>query len=104
MPKRLARPFVLLAAAASLVVIAAGCGQDTVSPDDNVVAGKKLFVAKCGACHTLARAATKGTVGPDLDAAFRQAIADGQGRTVVKGVVYAQILHPASLRDHSTGL
>src|SRR5437763_4934557 len=94
---------VVLAIAAGLVVAAAGCGQDTVSTSDNVVTGKKLFVAKCGSCHTLSRADTKGTVGPNLDAAFRQALSDGQGRTTVKGVVYAQILHPAQLKVHSTG-
>jgi len=103
MPTRLARLFALLAAATGLVVLAAGCGQDTVGANDNVVTGKKLFVAKCGACHTLSRANTKGTVGPDLDAAFRQALADGEGRTTVKGVVHAQILHPANLKNHSSG-
>jgi plastocyanin len=60
-------------------------------------------VQKCGSCHTLARAATKGTVGPDLDAAFRQALADGERRTTVRGVVYEQILHPANVKSHSTG-
>jgi plastocyanin len=103
MPTRLARLSAALAPLAVLVVVGAGCGQDTVSSSDNLVSGKKLFVAKCGSCHTLSRAATKGTVGPNLDAAFRQSVADGQGRTTLKGVVYAQILHPANLKAHSTG-
>lgn len=30
-------------------------------------AGRKLFTAKCAACHTLSDAGTKGTVGPNLD-------------------------------------
>ena len=30
--------------------------------------GKTIFKAKCGSCHTLADAATSGTVGPNLDA------------------------------------
>ena len=30
--------------------------------------GKTIFKAKCGGCHTLADAGTKGTQGPDLDA------------------------------------
>jgi VCBS repeat-containing protein len=84
-------------------VAAAGCGQGVVQSGDNVVAGKQMFVAKCGACHALARAGTKGTTGPDLDAAFRQALADGQGRTTVRGIVHQQILYPAMLKNHSTG-
>jgi len=103
MPKPLVRAAVPLAAATALVVTVAGCNQDTVGSNDNVVAGKKLFVAKCGACHTLSRANTKGTVGPNLDDAFRQALSDGFGRTAVKGVVVGQIAHPANLK-HSTGI
>ncbi len=30
--------------------------------------GKSVFTAKCGSCHTLQAAGTKGTVGPNLDA------------------------------------
>jgi mono/diheme cytochrome c family protein len=79
-------------AAASL----AACGsQSAVRSSDNVVRGKQLFVAKCGACHTLARAGTKGTVGPDLDAAFRQSLGDGFKRSVVHGVVADQIQWPS---------
>ena len=29
--------------------------------------GRKVFVANCGACHTLADAGTSGTIGPNLD-------------------------------------
>jgi len=97
------RTLLALAAAAAPVVAAAGCGQQAVSGDDNLVAGKQGFVQKCGACHTLARAATKGTVGPNLDAAFRQALKDGERRSTVKGIVYDQILHPARLENHSSG-
>lgn len=49
---------------------------------------------RCGACHTLARAGTRGTVGPDLDTAFAQSLEDGFGRDTVKGVVHEQILYP----------
>ena len=82
---------VLLAGA--LVGALGACGTD--SRDRDVVAGKQLFVEKCGACHALARAGTKGTTGPDLDEAFRQALASGMGRSTVEGVVHDQILHPA---------
>src|SRR4051794_33396641 len=103
MTMRIARLFPVLAAGGTLAALVAGCAQDTVNSDDNLEAGKRLFVGKCGSCHTLSRADTKGTVGPNLDAAFRSALADGQERTTVKGVVYEQILHPASLENHSTG-
>jgi mono/diheme cytochrome c family protein len=103
MPKPSVRLLSVLAAGASVLVIAAGCGQDIVTSDDNVEAGKQAFVSKCGSCHTLARADTKGTVGPNLDAAFQSAVADGERRTTIKGIVYQQILHPARLTNHSTG-
>ena len=59
------------------VAALSGCGQEATRKDDNLVNGKQLFVSKCGSCHTLARAGTKGTVGPNLDAAFQQALHDG---------------------------
>jgi mono/diheme cytochrome c family protein len=33
------------------------------------VAGKEVFTANCGSCHTLAEAGTTGTIGPNLDEA-----------------------------------
>jgi len=93
----------LLLAAAGLTAAAAGCGQSVTRDDDNLVAGKVAFVGKCGSCHTLARAGTKGTVGPNLDDAFRRSLRDGLGRTTIRGVVHEQILYPADLKDHSTG-
>jgi mono/diheme cytochrome c family protein len=39
-------------------------------------------------------AGTAGTIGPDLDAAFRRARIDGLGSGTVAGVAEAQILHP----------
>src|SRR5256885_5601933 len=94
MSKRLARPLCLLAAAAVATVVAAGCGQETVGGNDNVVAGKQLFVKKCGSCHVLTRAGTKGTTGPNLDAAFARARQDGFGSAAIRGIVYKQILYP----------
>ena len=95
--------FLLLAATGATAVALSGCGQSVTRDDDNLVAGKQMFVGKCGSCHTLARAGTKGTVGPDLDAAFRQSLRDGLGRTSVRGIVHEQILYPAQLKNHSTG-
>ena len=77
----------------ALAVGTAGCsvkGADNA----NLILGKQTFVAKCGSCHTLARADTKGTVGPNLDEAFRASIAEGLERGSVRGVVEAQIQLP----------
>ena len=97
------RTVLLLALGAAGTAALAGCGQEATRPDDNLVNGKQLFVAKCGSCHTLARAGTKGTVGPNLDAAFQQALHDGMGRSTVRGVVEHQILFPYNLRNQTTG-
>jgi mono/diheme cytochrome c family protein len=79
------------AAAASLVALAAsGCGRE----DPDLVTGKQLFVEKCGACHTLARAGTSGVVGPDLDQAFGPARRQGLGEGTFEGVVLDQIATP----------
>jgi mono/diheme cytochrome c family protein len=73
------------------------CGAK--DPQADVVAGKKLFVSKCGACHVLSRAGTKGTTGPNLDQAFQQSLKEGFGRTAVRGVIYKQILYPNRLKN-----
>ncbi len=79
------------AAIAALVAVAAsGCGRE----DPDVVTGKQLFVEKCGACHTLARAGTSGVNGPDLDEAFGSARRHGLGEGTVEGVTLAQIANP----------
>jgi mono/diheme cytochrome c family protein len=46
----------------------------------NAAAGKALFIsAGCGACHTFTPAATKGTIGPNLDTLAQQAKVANQG-------------------------
>jgi len=60
----------------------------------NLIVGKQAFVAKCGACHTLARAETKGIVGPNLDEVFRSSVAEGLQRNAVRTVVEGQVQNP----------
>jgi mono/diheme cytochrome c family protein len=77
----------------ALALATAGCsvkGADNA----NLIVGKQEFVAKCGSCHTLARAETKGSVGPNLDEAFRASLAEGLRRSSVRGVVEQQIKIP----------
>ena len=46
---------------------------DTTTTDDDETdettsaAGRDVFVAQCGSCHTLSDAGTSGTIGPNLD-------------------------------------
>jgi mono/diheme cytochrome c family protein len=72
-----------------------GCGGS--GPEDtaaNATVGKQLFTQQCGACHVLNDAGTKGQIGPNLDDAFKQSIADGLGRDTIEGVVREQIALP----------
>jgi plastocyanin len=90
-PRRAAAASALVAGAGLLAVLG-GC--DAKQRHGDLVAGKQMFVAKCGVCHVLNRAGTKGVTGPNLDAAFRQSIKDGLGRSTIRGVVQKQILFP----------
>jgi uncharacterized cupredoxin-like copper-binding protein len=69
-------------------------GCELKSSGTDLVNGKTKFASACGSCHTLARAGTTGTAGPDLDAAFAQSRADGLGDSTFKGVVLRQIENP----------
>lgn len=88
MKHRLPRLAGLLTAVLIPVLLASGCGREE---EADLVAGKTLFAQKCGSCHVLDRAATKGTQGPDLDQAFGPAKQDGLGDSTVEGVVLEQI-------------
>ena len=74
--------------AGATALAASGCGSER--PPD-VARGKELFTQKCGACHILQNANTKGVQGPNLDLAFKQSVADGLGRSTIAGVVENQI-------------
>ena len=88
--KRLLLPAAVVAVSAAV----AGC-SNVAEPDANLVNGKSKFVAKCGSCHILARAGTKGVTGPNLDEAFTRARQDGFGSTTFEGIVHRQIQQPA---------
>lgn len=79
--------------AAAFVALASGCGSDEGADLGN---GKRLFTGEgqCGSCHVLARAGTKSSIGPDLDAAFDQARADGLGEATIASVIRNQIESP----------
>jgi uncharacterized cupredoxin-like copper-binding protein len=76
-----------------MLAFASGCGG-LGDQGDNVVNGKQLFVAKCGACHVLNRAGTKGVTGPNLDQAFARARQDGFKDSTFQGIVHRQINQP----------
>jgi mono/diheme cytochrome c family protein len=78
-------------ALSGLALALSGCGIAETGSFDR---GRQLFVAKCGSCHTLAEAATTGTQGPNLDAAFAQARASGMDPDTIAGVVKAQVENP----------
>jgi plastocyanin len=83
-----------VALVAAAVTILSAC-TNTTGQDADLIAGKKAFAQKCGSCHTLNRAGTKGTTGPNLDQAFQQSLKDGMPRSSIEGVIHDQILYPA---------
>jgi mono/diheme cytochrome c family protein len=94
-PLRTARGAGALAALGTLAVLLSACSA-APRPTPNLITGKQEFVAKCGACHVLSRANTAGTVGPNLDEAFRAAVVEAHGRSAIRGVVEHQIEFPNS--------
>jgi len=99
--RRLTLPFVGIVMA---TLFAAGCGSGSVGYSKGTgdrVNGKELFVQKCGSCHTLADAGTKGQVGPNLDFAFLASRRDGLGESTIVQVVRGQIAYP--ITETSTG-
>jgi mono/diheme cytochrome c family protein len=85
--------FGALVLAALTVSALAGCAIK--HPTANLVNGKVLFSSKCGTCHTLAHASSTGTIGPNLDDAFRQDRADGVKSTSIEGLVSYWIQYPS---------
>jgi mono/diheme cytochrome c family protein len=82
--------------AALIVVVATGCGTGGPTSGGNTTAGKKVFLGdgRCGSCHTLKDAQSRGTVGPNLDAAFAQSKAEHYKLSAIENVVRDQIKYP----------
>ena len=96
------RPAFLAVVLGALSVLLAGCGTlGYTSAKADKTNGKKLFSAKCGVCHTLADAGTTGTIGPDLDYAFKQDLAVGMTEGTIRQVVRGQIAY--AITTTSTG-
>ena len=91
-PARRRRLAVSTGALAALAMLS-GCQVKSGQAD--LVNGKQKFVQRCGSCHVLGRAETRGNAGPNLDEAFQAALGDGFGRGTVRGVVHQQILYPS---------
>ncbi len=68
-----------MALVGALVPLAGCAGRAADFSSADRTQGKQLFVQQCGGCHTLADAATAGTVGPNLDHAFQGARAESGG-------------------------
>jgi uncharacterized cupredoxin-like copper-binding protein len=82
----------IAAALAAATLAGTGCGE--VAENGDPARGKELFTQRCGACHILENAGTKGVQGPNLDLAFKESVADGLGRSTIRAVVRKQIQLP----------
>jgi len=79
---------------AAAALLAAGCGYGGVAsgaqrPDTHN--GQQLFTQNCAACHTLAAAGARGTIGPNLDNAFAVDRKQGYADSAIETVVLDQI-------------
>jgi mono/diheme cytochrome c family protein len=87
--------------------IASGCGGSPVaSPDEADLAnGKTQFQQKCGACHTLEDAGSRGVLGPNLDDAYLGPRLQGFEDSSFQAMVRRQIVEaePPMPRNLVTG-
>jgi cytochrome c553 len=82
--------------AALIVAVVSGCGTGGPAEGGDANQGKKLFIGegKCGGCHELKDAASRGQIGPNLDEAFQQDKAEGYEESGIQNVVLDQIRFP----------
>ncbi len=70
-----------------LVLCAAAFALSACGGGSRDLANGKTKFAACGGCHTLADAGTKGTVGPNLDDAFRGSRRQGFEKSSFEGII-----------------
>jgi mono/diheme cytochrome c family protein len=84
---------------AALLLLAAfalgGCGTEGLTDENaDTSQGKLLFTQKCGSCHVLREAGTRGTIGPNLDDAFAGPKSEDFDESTIREVVRHQIDYP----------
>jgi cytochrome c2 len=81
-----------------VVAVASACGTGGPAKGGDANRGRKLFVgeARCGSCHTLRAAPSRGTVGPNLDDAFSADKEDNFKLSSIQNVVLDQIRYPTT--------
>ena len=85
------------AACLAAALVATGCGSVAATQEAGSSSnGKQLFVEKCGSCHVLEDAGTKGAVGPNLDQAFATPREQGFDESTIRDIVRGQIAYPTS--------
>ena len=84
-------PASAVAVAAATAALVSGCGAGTAIQQADLANGKTQFTQKCGGCHTLQDAGTKGLQGPNLDDAFRGSREQGFKESEFYGLVHRWI-------------
>jgi mono/diheme cytochrome c family protein len=79
---------------AAVTLAVAACGTGGRADEGATGGGEALFQQKCGGCHALAAAGTRGIEGPDLDAAFAAPRAEGFDESSIREVVLGQMRYP----------
>jgi cbb3-type cytochrome c oxidase subunit III len=78
----------------ALLLAACGTGGSVAGASGDKEHGRQLFTQNCAGCHTLAAAGSTAKVGPNLDASFAQARADGFKESAILDIVHDQIKFP----------
>jgi mono/diheme cytochrome c family protein len=87
-----------------LVLAACGTGGPVSEAGADMNNGRQLFsgAGQCAGCHTLAAAGSTATIGPNLDAAFAQARAEGFKESAILDIVHDQIKFPGQYPTSQT--
>jgi cbb3-type cytochrome c oxidase subunit III len=90
------RPRAAVGVALFALLAVAGCGTGGLVEEASTGNGQQLFRDKCGGCHTLADAGTRGVIGPNLDHAFAVPIEEGFDQSSIREVVLGQMRFPVA--------